>query len=119
MLMCPLGAFSFYLLFRFHVSGEMDDGVRPDFTTNEAWFMIKIMTDGTKKNLKEMNRESYSGPLKKIFKKLRIISSKICHFGRVNGAIALELKEVAAEWIRILGKCACILFVPILPSYTI
>jgi hypothetical protein len=107
---CAICAFAFYLLFRFAVSGEMDDGNRPDFTKNEQWFDIKILSDGSRDNCKVMNARSYTDPLRKIFQLLGIITSHYGHFGRVVGPVKLEFEEVAAELIRILGESAvCLL----------
>ena len=103
---CAICAFAFYLLFRFAVSGEMDDGNRPDFTKNEQWFDIKILSDGSRDNCKVMNARSYTDPLRKIFQLLGIITSHYGHFGRVVGPVKLEFEEVAAELIRILGESA-------------
>jgi hypothetical protein len=47
---CSIGAFALYLLFCFHKSGEMDDGIRPNFANNKEWYDIKILTDATQKN---------------------------------------------------------------------
>jgi hypothetical protein len=101
---CAIGAFAFYLLFRFSVSGEMDDDNRPDFSINEEWFDVKILSDGSLDNKKVMNSRSYTEPLRKVFDKLGIIASHFGHFGRVVGPVKLEFEEVPTELIRILGK---------------
>ncbi len=56
---CSIGAFAFYLLFRFHKSGEFDDGVRPNLSKNKDWYDIKILTDGTtQENKKELQKRT-------------------------------------------------------------
>ena len=101
-----VGAFAFYLLLRFHISREMDDGVRPDFTDNNSWFNIKILTDGTRKNnTKEMGKQSYIEDVRDIFKQLKIVSNHFGHWGRVSGPVELEFLEISPEHIRNLGEC--------------
>lgn len=103
---CAVGAFGFYLLLRFHISREMDDGVRPDFTDNNSWFNIKILTDGTRKNnTKEMGKQSYIEDVRDIFKQLKIVSNHFGHWGRVSGPVELEFLEISPEHIRNLGEC--------------
>ena len=107
---CAIGAFGLYLLHRFHVSHEMDDGTRPDFRSNSSWFDIKILTDGTHKNReKEMQKTSYVTMIRKILKKLRIYSAHFGHWGRVNAPVELEFAELDPELIRILGKWIVVL----------
>ena len=84
----------------------MDDGVRPDFTDNNSWFNIKILTDGTRKNnTKEMGKQSYIEDVRDIFKKLKIVSNHFGHWGRVSGPVELEFLEISPEHIRNLGEC--------------
>lgn len=45
---CGVGAMGFYLLLRFEISGEMDEGKRPNFAINKEWFDIKILAEGTR-----------------------------------------------------------------------
>jgi hypothetical protein len=102
---CSIGAFGFYLLFRFHKSREMDDSYRPNFAVNKDWFDIKILTDGTRADTtKEMQKRTYTGPIRKVFKQLSIVASHFGHWGRVSGPVELEFEEVSPEYIRILGK---------------
>ena len=103
---CAIGSFAFYLYFRFLVLGEMDNDVRPDFTKNDEWFDIKILSDGTMNNTKVMKATSYTGPLWKIFEELQVIASHYGHFGHVSALVKLEFEEVLPEFIRILGKFA-------------
>ena len=107
---CAIGALGMYLLFCFHCSGEMDDGVRPDFTNNSSWFDIKILTDGKLSTYtKEMSRKSYTDRVRECFSDLNIISNAYGHWGRVSAPTALELEEIAPEFIRILGTYLCLL----------
>ena len=111
---CAVGAFAFYLFFRFHISREMDDGNRPDFTKNEAWYNIKILTDGTRNNTKEMGKQTYTDDVREIFRDLKIAASHFGHWGRVSGPVELEFNEVSPDLIRILGelpRCLCWLIV--------
>jgi hypothetical protein len=104
---CSIGAFAFYLLFRFHKSGEMDDDCRPNFAESKEWYDIKILTDGTKKETKkELQKRTYTIPIKEVFKDLQIVSSHFGHWGRVSGPVELEFEEVSPEYIRILGEWA-------------
>ena len=103
---CSVGAFAFYLLFRFHKSGEFDDAVRPDLSKNKEWYDIKILTDGSvRENKKQSQKWTYTSSMKKIFKKLQIVASHLGHWGRVSGPVELEFEEVSPEYIRILGEC--------------
>ena len=102
---CALGGFGLYLLFRFFMSGEMDDGNRPDFADNKSWFDIKILTDGTLDNRKEMTKKTYTDDVKAVLKSLKIVSSHYGHWGRVNAPVELEFAELSPELIRILGEC--------------
>lgn len=101
---CAVGAFGFYLLLRFFVSKEMDEGNRPDFTENKTWFKSKILTDGSLNNEKEMQKKSYTKAIRKVFKELKIVSSHFGHWGRVSAPVELELNELDPELIRLLGK---------------
>ncbi len=108
---CSVGAFGFYLLFRFHKSGEMDDCRRPNFAVNKEWYDIKILTDGTRADTaKEIQRRTYTDPIRKVFKKLSIVASHFGHWGRVSGPVELEFEEVSPEYIRILGEWSSVFF---------
>ena len=104
MTLCPVGALAAYLFQRFRVSGEMEDGVRPDFRINSSWFRIKLMSDGSKDNTKELQKTSYVNPIRKCFLDLRIVASHFGHWGRVSGPVQFEFAEVEAELIRLLGN---------------
>ena len=106
---CAYGAFGFYLVFCFHRSGEMEDENRPNFAENQAWFDIKILSDGERDhNTKELQRRTYTDKIKGILKELKIMSSHFGHWGRVTGPVELEFEEVPPELIRILGKSSLV-----------
>jgi hypothetical protein len=109
---CAVGGFGYYLLFRFHMSNEMTERNRPDFTENKEWFDIKILTDGTRVegSTKEMARRCYTDRVKECFRRLDIYSNAYGHWGRFSGPPKLELEEVPSEFIRILGKFSLLLF---------
>jgi hypothetical protein len=102
---CSVGAFGFHLLFRFHKSGEMEDCCRPNFGCNKEWYNIKILTDGTRNEMtKQIQKRTYTKPIRKVFKKLLIVTSHFGHWGRVNAPAEFEFEEVSPEYIRILGE---------------
>jgi predicted TIM-barrel fold metal-dependent hydrolase len=105
---CAVGAFAFYLYFRFHISREMDDEFRPDFTDNKSWYEIKILSDGTRNNKKVMAKKSYIDDVREIFKELKIVTSHFGHWGRVSAPVELEFNELSPELIRILGESSCV-----------
>lgn len=111
---CAVGAFAFYLYFRFHVSREMDEDFRPDFSSNQSWFDVKILTDGTRNNTKEMKKKSYTDDIKGIFRELKMVASHYGHWGRVSAPVELEFAELDPDLIRILGEissrllCCCL-----------
>jgi hypothetical protein len=89
----------------------MDDGKRPDFADNSKWYDIKILTDGTRKEpTKELQKRTYTDPIRKVFKKLQIVSSHFGHWGRVSGPVELKFEEVSPEYIRISGECEVCMF---------
>ena len=102
-LLCGIGALAFYLIYRFHRSGEMDPP--PDFTSNPAWFDIKLLTNGhSRGNTEPIANGTYGDMIREILKELGIASKHYVHIGRVLGPIQLELQEVSAEEIRVLGN---------------
>ena len=101
---CPVGALAFYLFFRFRQSGEMDDGNRPNFCENSSWFDIKLMSDGSLENKKQMQKNTFTEQVEEMFANLRIISNHTGHWGRVAGPAALEKEELDQSLVRILGN---------------
>jgi hypothetical protein len=97
--LCGIGGMGFYLYFRFSNSNEMSPP--PDFTTNKAWFDIKLLTDGSKEgNCKEMSNESFSKGIQSVLDNLGITSKHYLHLGRVLGPISLEKMEIESRDIQ-------------------
>ena len=108
---CAVGAFAFYLFLRFSISREMEEENRPDFTENKEWFKMKILSDGSLANReREMKKKSYTKPIRKVFRELKIVTSHFGHWGRVSAPVELELNELEPELIRLLGKWVCLCF---------
>jgi hypothetical protein len=83
----------------------MDDDNRPDFSVNEEWVDMKILMDGTTDNNKiQIQERTYTTPIKKVLKNLKIVASHFGHWGCVHGPVELAFEEVPPELIRILGK---------------
>ena len=102
-LLCGGGALAFYLLYRFFVTGEMDEP--PDFTSNTAWFDIKLLVDSQANDFtKAVKNTTYADAMKAVLKDLEIPSDHYLHFGRVMGAIDLERLERESDEVRQLGN---------------
>jgi hypothetical protein len=103
--LCPVGGLGFYLLMRFRMTKEMEDGNRPDFTQNSSWFDIKLMTAPCLTDHRlGIRKDSYVNQIRKCFMQLNIVASHFGHWGRVAGPAALELAEVDTDLIRVLGN---------------
>ena len=103
--MCSVGGEGFYLLYRFHVTGEMEDGNRPNFSDNSDWFDIKVLTTTVNnEHKKAIHTRTYTQHISKILKSLDMPSNKQLHWGRSHAPLALELERVDAETIRQLGN---------------
>lgn len=103
--MCPIGAKALYLMFRFKVTGEMDPP--PDFTSNEAWFDIKLLVDSTStraSNTTSVSDQYYAKTIKQVCSALKVPVTHFVHFGRKAGPPLLELEEVIATEIAELGN---------------
>jgi hypothetical protein len=100
--LCGIGALGFYLMFRFHHSGEFDPP--PDFTDNKAWFDIKLMTGGSKHNTHTMTNDTYGKAIRKVLKQVKIASNHYAHLGRVMGPAQLEFLEFDQRDIQTLGN---------------
>jgi Centromere DNA-binding protein complex CBF3 subunit, domain 2 len=100
---CPVGAYAFYLMYRFSVSMEMSPP--PDFTDNESWFDIKVLTDATRRNAKKgITDQVYGRAMKRTLQKIGIESNHYAHIGRVMGPKYLEFQEMSQDEIRIMGN---------------
>lgn len=107
--LCSLGALGFYLLSRFALTGEFEDGKCPDFTDNKAWYDIKLLVafgNGAAANgyTKEMKNTSYYKSMAVILKEKKIISSHKVHYGRTVGSALLQYKELDDDDVRQLGN---------------
>ena len=104
-LMCGFGAFGFYMMLRFSVSGEMNETHRPDFTNNKDWFSIKIITSGRVNDRKEeLKKDSYSRAMKELCIVLGIPTRHYVHLGRVLGPALMEYYELDNALIKELGN---------------
>jgi hypothetical protein len=100
---CPIGAYGLYLMYRFHLSKEFD--CPPDFTANENWFDMKVLTDGSPKTVnKGIGDQVYGAAMKEVLLSLGIHSKHWAHIGRVLGPKFLELQEAPQDDIRVMGN---------------
>ena len=103
--LCPIAAFSFYLQYRFHVTGEFEDFTVEDWCDNKKWFDVKLLVDVTSDNFsKEMKNDAYGKPLKKVLQRLGMPNSVVIHLGRKVGPKILELLEEESTDIQRLGN---------------
>lgn len=100
--MCGIGALAFMLIVRFIMSGEMD--TPPDFCNNEAWYDIKLLTDGSDDNCRSVKSNNYGNSMKEVLQELLIMTNKRLHFGRKHGTIVLEYDELSSDDIKELGN---------------
>ena len=109
-LQCSVGALSFYLGIRFHLSNEFNTFTISDWTNNQKWFDIKLLVGdigraNTLSDLcKAINNHSYAKAVKTVLKMLNIASNHWVHLGRGLGSKILELTETDREEIRVLGN---------------
>lgn len=103
--LCAWGSTALYLLWRFHVSGEMQPA--PDFNCNEDWFHIKLLVDANvsrETNTKSIQDKNYEKVIKEACQHLKIPAKHFLHFGRVAGSALLEFMEVQQDDIKRLGN---------------
>jgi hypothetical protein len=104
---CCVGGLAFYLAMRFHMTREFEDFDVEDWLDNSKWFDVKLLVDATKSGTdfcKAMSNDVYSKAIKSVLGELGIASNHWVHLGRVTGPKILEMLEVEAEDIRILGN---------------
>lgn len=102
---CPVGALGFYLFQRFRMTGEMEDGKRPDFCDNKDWFSTKLFVHCSQEDKRlEMKKKNFTDMIRECFASLKIFTRHYGHFGRVSAPALLELEEISHELIRILGN---------------
>jgi hypothetical protein len=100
--LCAMGARGFHLMYRFHVTGELD---AMDFTSNNNWFDVKIMIDPHSGNYKkEMSDQTFRNAVGSVCRKLGIQTKHYTHFGRVVASGNLELQEIPGDEIDELGN---------------
>jgi hypothetical protein len=89
--LCSIGALTFYLVVRFHITKETID-----ITDNKSSFNRKLLIRPTKgEDLnQEMVYSHYGKVLEKIGRKLEIKIAKFKHFGRLYGHMDGELKHM-------------------------
>jgi hypothetical protein len=101
--MCPIGALAMYLYVRMKTSQEFDCST--DFTSNHAWFDVKLYTDGTvAKAKKGISPKGYGVAMGNVAKLIGLASTHTTHLGRVLGPKVLEMLEFDSEEIRTLGN---------------
>jgi hypothetical protein len=108
---CAVGSLALYLLFRFDYSGEMDEGHRPDFLDNSAWFNIKLLTDGSRNRMEtRMQPRSYTDVMKMCFKNLSIFTHWLSHWGRHYASAEMEMMDCPDTQQERLGKWFCFIY---------
>jgi len=104
--MCACGALGFWLLHRFHKTGEMDSP--PDWLKNEDWFDVKVLVD--LQNFEEsktggITEKSCAQEMTNCLRRLGLPTHHQLHFGRFMGPTEMELLDEATnENIRMLGN---------------
>jgi len=112
--LCAVGAFAFYLFFRFSCTGEFDNGSggfdndKYDFTENNRWFDIKLLVDlqsGAHHGYTNAIRnQPYADAIKRHCRELNIPTNHFVHVGRVLGSYMSEVNEDPTEELRKLGN---------------
>ena len=98
--LCALGGRAFYLMYRFHVTGEWFD-----FTKNDAWFDTKIMIDPRSQDYTNaMTDQTYRKAIGNVCKELGIETVHYTHFGRAVAPTELEQCEIPKQEIDDLGN---------------
>ncbi len=89
---CGMGAYSFYLAVRFHMTEEFATVEDDFFCENKNWFDVKLLVDCYANDYcKEMSNDSYAKFMKRILTEEQIPSNHVIHIGRVLGSADLEL----------------------------
>ena len=103
--MCPIGALGFYLMYRFSTTNEFDGDRIPDFTSNEAWFDIKLLVESNTQDFKKsIKNTSYAQAVKAACDFHKIASNHCVHLGRVIGHKEGEMNGDDIEELRQLGN---------------
>jgi Centromere DNA-binding protein complex CBF3 subunit, domain 2/Transcriptional activator of glycolytic enzymes len=103
--LCAVGALSFYLQYRFHVTDEFINFTVDDWCDNSKWFDVKLLVDvGSPDRSKEMKNDSYSKCLLRILNVLGLPTSILVHLGRKVGPKILDCLETESADIQRLGN---------------
>jgi hypothetical protein len=104
--LCCIGALSFYLMYRFAITGEFEDMTGENWLDNSSWFDVKLLVDVHRGECydKSMKNDSYSKAIKQVLVTLGIYAYHIVHLGRNLGAKLLEMLEEESEEIRKMGN---------------
>ena len=109
--LCCIGAISFYLTYRFHVTREFVNFTAEDWLQNSKWFDIKFLVDVASDELtKELKNDSYGKHIRRILNKLQIVCDKLLHLGRNLGSKMLDMFEEEMEEIRRMGQWSLSVF---------
>jgi len=101
---CAIGSIVLYLLYRFHVTKEMDNE-EIDFFVNESCFDIKFITEIRLKDMrKSISNSTYYQAIKKACLELGISSAHFVHLGSVLGSCESEINEDSSKTLRFLGN---------------
>jgi hypothetical protein len=101
--LCAIGGRAFYLLYRFELTGEIDDY---DFTDNKSWFNAKFYINSRKPDRTiRITDATYADSIKKACKKLKIFTKHFAHYGRAIASADLEMfQELDSKYIKVLGN---------------
>jgi hypothetical protein len=115
--LCPVGSYAFMLLSRFEVAGE-----KLDFSSNKAWFDVKLMVEqgihcqiyslfqlyslckGSKVPTKAVSDKTYARVIKSVCAELGIPTKHFLHIGRAVGLVTGEMLEAEAQELKNLGN---------------
>jgi hypothetical protein len=102
--LCCIGGLSFYLQYRFWVTGEFKAFTLMDWLDNKKWFDVKLLVDVYGRGFSDsMRNDSYGKILKQILSRLGLSCDKLLHLGRGLGAKLLELLYEEIEEIKRMG----------------
>ena len=86
--MCPISALGFYLMARFHSTGEL---LRCNFSYDASWFNVKLLTDcNNPQNHRPITNQAYAKTMRSACKALSVMSK---HF------------TLAAVQVQVRAKC--------------
>jgi Centromere DNA-binding protein complex CBF3 subunit, domain 2 len=104
-LLCCIGAFSFYVQFRLMCTNEFAEMQVEDWLDNKKWFDVKVLVDVSAADFtKEMKNDSYEKHIKSVLRRLNLNMNKILHLGRNIGSRILELLEAETPEINRMGQ---------------